>query len=238
MKHNMKLIKKIIGSVPGVRFISNYVIVSYKNYLLSLKKTDDVFGDIYKCNTWEDEESISGPGSTLRETIVIREELPKILARCKIESILDIPCGDFNWLKEINLEGVSYTGADIVYEIIKSNKKYETDHLSFVHLNLIKDSLPSVDLILIRDCLVHFSFSDIDAAIKNICKSESKYLLTTTFVAREKNKNIVTGDWSPLNLQVGPFFFPKPVLIINEKSTSEGDKSLALWKITDIKNSL
>ena len=66
----------------------------------------------------------------------------------------------------------------------------------------------------------------------------SQYLLTTSFTDRQDNKDIITGEWRPLNLQIAPFSLPKPIRIINEKCTqkksSYADKSLGLWKISDI----
>ena len=154
-------------------------------------------------------------------------------------TILDIPCGDFNWMQNVDLSGIKYIGADIVEEIIKNNKnKYEKDNISFRHMNLIEDTLPQVDLILTRDCLVHMSYDDIFKSLHNVCNSMSQYLLTTLFTDRQDNKDIITGEWRPLNLQIAPFSLPKPIRIINEKCTqkksSYTDKSLGLWKISDI----
>lgn len=94
-------------------------------------------------------------------------------------------------------------------------------------MDITKDRLPTGDLILCRDCLVHFSLSD------NFKASQSRYLLTTTFTNLTFNQEIRTGSWRPLNLEIEPFNFPKPILVINENCT-EGemnftDRSLALW---------
>jgi cyclopropane fatty-acyl-phospholipid synthase-like methyltransferase len=156
-----------------------------------------------------------------------------------ILTVLDIPCGDFHWMRNVDLSKVEYIGADIVKEIIKNNKdRYEKSNITFLHMNLIEDPLPQVDLILMRDCLVHMSYDDIFKSLDNVCRSKSQYLLTTTFTGRQDNKDIVTGDWRTLNLQIAPFLFPKPIRIINEKCTqkkmSYTDKSLGLWKISDI----
>ncbi len=119
-------------------------------------------------------------------------------------------------------------GIDIVDEIIKRNKKkYRLNNVQFFHMDITKDLLPTGDLILCRDCLVHFSLSD------NFKASQSRYLLTTTFTNLTFNQEKRTGSWRPLNLEIEPFNFPKPILVINENCT-EGemnylDKSLALW---------
>ena len=60
----------------------------------------------------------------------------------EIKSILDIPCGDFNWFQKINLNKLRYIGADIVKEIVKSNlKKYKTDNINFLELDVVNDDL-------------------------------------------------------------------------------------------------
>ena len=51
----------------------------------------------------------------------LRNELPNLLQEFKVESMLDIPCGDFYWLKEVNLDFLTYTCADIVEHIIQEN---------------------------------------------------------------------------------------------------------------------
>ena len=203
-------------------------------------KTVEIFTDIYTNNKWRGKESVSGPGSDTSQTKTIIKELPILFNNFGISKILDIPCGDFNWMKNINLSEIEYIGADIVNELIENNKKlYLKDTVQFYKLNLIKDNLPEVDLVFSRDCLVHFSFEDIFSSLNNLCVSHSKYFITTTFSERIKNYDIVTGDWRPINLEIAPFFLPKPIKIINENCTENNgiysDKSLGLWKIDDIK---
>jgi len=100
--------------------------------------------------------------------------------------------------------------------------------------------LPKVDLIFVRDCLVHLSYDDIFKALDNICKSDSQYLLATTFTERTRNNNIATGQWRTLNLQIPPFDLPEPQIILNEGHPEKEwrDKSLGLWEVADIENSL
>ncbi len=141
-------------------------------------------------------------------------------------------------MKEAGLT-IEYIGADIVPEVIEVNQRlYGSEHVRFLHLDMMNDALPIVDLVMSRDVLVHFSFSDIFLALKNLQNSGAKYLLTTTFTNRSRNKDIATGQWRPLNLEKPPFNFPKPLKLINEKCTegdgSWGDKSLGLWRIQDI----
>ena len=173
----------------------------------------------------------------LLHTKVVRRQLPKLLDEIGATSLLDIPCGDFNWMKEVVLSVDTYIGADIIKELIALNNIYfRNDKRKFFKLDIIKDKLPRVDVIFCRDCLVHFSFHDTFFALKNIKASMSKYLLTTTFTTRDRNKDIFTGEWRPLNLQQAPFHFAKPIKMINENCPLVGytDKSLGLWRISSI----
>src|SRR3989337_577739 len=81
-----------------------------------ISSPEQIFKEIYKSHQWSGI-SKSGPGSDLTQTKVIREELPKIIKKLKIASLLDIPCGDFFWLKEVDLGFVNYIGADIVDDV-------------------------------------------------------------------------------------------------------------------------
>src|SRR5690606_19650410 len=191
-------------------------------------------------NLWGSSETVSGPGSSLRETKTIIQALPLLIEQLQIKTVLDAPCGDFNWMKEIVNRIDSYTGVDIVEELIERNKKkYSSSKIQFYYCDMTKDSLPAADLIMNRDCLVHFSNSDISMALSNMNESGSKYILTSTFPGSITNIDIQTGGWRPLNLEKEPFNLPKPILIINEfsrrrKGGKYSDKSLGLWELDKI----
>ena len=190
------------------------------------------FAEIYEKRAWGGK-SASGRGSDLDQTKTIIKELPGLFKKYNIKSILDIPCGDFNWMQHVDLQGIDYIGADIVPEIIESNRqKYKQ---RFECLNLLEDDLPEVDLVLVRDCLGHLSYLDTFKALRNIRRSKSKYILTTTFTNQRKNHDIITGGWQPISLDQPPFFFIPPIETIKEDCTqSKGkysDKSLGLWRV-------
>lgn len=206
------------------------------------KSGKEIFTQIARDNFWTASESVSGIGSSLAQTQEIVRQLPLVFNQFGIQSMLDIPCGDFNWMKTVDLSGVDYHGGDIVAEIIEKNQQtyQKRDTLGggsvrFSQLNLLQGELPKADLIFCRDCLVHFSFADISCAIANMKKSGAIYLMTTHFPEEETNLDIPTGGWRPLNLLRAPFHFPEPVFILNEKCTEMdgafSDKSLALWKL-------
>lgn len=209
-----------------------------KNILLRLKPRKRVFTEIYARNIWESD-SKSGPGSELSQTQELIKELPKFFERFEIKSILDAPCGDFNWMQHIDLKNMEYIGGDIVPAIIETNKnQFESHNIRFEVMDIIEDDLPNVDLIIVRDCFVHFSYRNISKALHNIRKAGIQYIATTSFINCPKNYDIPTGEWRLINLQLEPFNFPEPLYLIDEKCT-EGDgrfsdKSLIIWKVTSL----
>ena len=194
----------------------------------------ETFTKIYTDNLWASAESKSGSGSELGNTETLRQELSLLLKKYKIQSMLDIPCGDFNWMKEVDLSEVAYMGADIVEQLIESNNIKYTDK-TFSVLNLIEDDLPKVDLVFVRDCLGHLSNENVLKALENVKRSGSKYLLATSFTKWNQNPDIVDGGWKCINLMIAPFYM-NPVYLINE-DCKEGyphynDKCMLLFDLT------
>ncbi|HCV97955.1 MAG TPA: hypothetical protein DGJ56_01535 [Verrucomicrobiales bacterium] len=195
---------------------------------------EDRFKYIYETNHWDEAESVSGPGSTLEETEPIRRELPALLAELGASSLLDLPCGDFHWMQHTDLSGVRYIGGDLVGDLIERNRaKYASDGVEFKKIDLVNNTLPAVDVILCRDCLVHLSFADAQAALSNIARSGAGWLLATSFPSVTRNDDIVTGQWRPINLTLPPFNLPEPEQVIGENCTESefADKNLSLWPV-------
>jgi|SRR3989344_5201491 len=213
---------------------------AFQEFYYKDRFANKVFLEIWKKNIWTGIESMSGPGSSLDQTRELRKILPRILKKLKIKTFLDIPCGDFNWMKHVSMNFLKeYVGADIVPQIIEKNKKlYSTKECKFRILDLASDKLGTFDLIFVRDGFVHFSYKEIFRSIDNLKASRSYYLLTTTFPDTQENENIITGYWRPINLEKTPFNFPKPILMINERCTEGNgaykDKCMGLWKIKDL----
>lgn len=200
-----------------------------------------VFGDIYRRNAWGDSESVSGHGSTRARGTDFIADLVALLRGLRTRTLLDAPCGDFNWIAEAADSVESYMGVDVVPELVEHNLRHHlTGGRTFALADISRDRLPAVDVILCRDCLVHFSIRDVWATLANFRRGGSRYLLTTTFVERETNTRIRTGSWQPLNLQAAPFHFPAPLELIDERCTHTGgiyrDKRLALWEIASLPN--
>jgi SAM-dependent methyltransferase len=199
----------------------------------------DIFSNIYRDKSWGGDESASGPGSTRARAETFVPDVIALLKSLNIRTLLDAPCGDFNWAGAVADAVESYVGVDVVPELIAANAQSAGGGagapLRFLCADLTRDPLPRADLILCRDCLVHFSFADIRAALRNFRRSGATWLLTTTFIdPNRRNENIRSGGWRPLNLEQPPFRFPPPVALIDERCEHSGgvcrDKRLGLWR--------
>jgi 2-polyprenyl-3-methyl-5-hydroxy-6-metoxy-1,4-benzoquinol methylase len=195
------------------------------------------FQRIHDTNLWGAEASVSGLGSEIDATATLRAELPPLLKRLNITSLLDAPCGDATWIARTDL-GVRVTGIDIVPGLIEQLRaRAEPGELSGeYHLaDISRDLLPRCDAILCRDCLVHFSFANIARAVDNFRRSGATFLITTTFPEWRQNQDCEDGDWRALNFERAPFNWGRPVELLNENCTEAGggwrDKSLGVWRL-------
>jgi hypothetical protein len=199
------------------------------------------FEYIYRTNLWGSDETRSGLGSGRQTTALLRSRLLAVLRQTQTRVLLDVPCGDFNWIADVADSVDAYIGGDIVGDIVDSNKaRFEQGARTFRRLDLTRDALPACDLVLCRDCLVHLSFANVSAALVNIAGCEARWMVMTTFPGISVNVDIDDGDWRPLNFERAPFGLPPPRAIINEGCEEAGgaysDKSLGLWKVTDLMN--
>lgn len=197
-----------------------------------------IFTYISQSNLWQSAESKSGRGSELDCTASIRTSLPDLFKTLKVTSILDAPCGDFNWMRYVQLTGIDYLGVDVVPDIVQRNQeKYGTDTIRFKSGDITKDDLPTVDLIICRDCLVHLPLLYGCLALKQFQRSGSTYLLATTYPTALVNTDTAVGSWRSLNLCLPPFNFGTPLTLISDPSDDTGanpDKSLGLWRLDAI----
>lgn len=200
---------------------------------------EDIFLAIYAGNLWGSSESRSGPGSTIARAADFLPDLAALLRGLNTRVLVDAPCGDFNWARALVPIVERYIGIDVVREIVARNQRASGSASTvFLHGDLTQDPLPPADVILCRDCLVHFSLVDVWRALGNFTRSGSRYLLTTTFVEHEDNPDISTGEWRPLNLERPPFCFPPPLAAVDERCLHSGgvyrDKRLGLWELSDL----
>ncbi|MDB5305439.1 MAG: hypothetical protein JWM97_2988 [Phycisphaerales bacterium] len=206
------------------------------------RSAEDVFTDIHDNNRWRGRQSVSGQGSDLAQTATIRGVLPQVVRELGIRSILDAPCGDFNWMQHVDLGDCTYIGGDIVAALAaKCQAQFGGPRRRFIHLDITKDDLPPVDLIFCRDCFIHLPLALVEAALRNFKRSGAKYLFTTTIPNKKVNSDIVAGGYRPINLRLPPFHFPPPLRSIRDDPPSDlladnpdFQRHMELWEIKEL----
>lgn len=188
-----------------------------------------IFSDIFRNKEWATGDTLSGPGSTLEYTIELRKELPQLLNRWNIRQLLDAPCGDYHWMSRTGLEGIEYTGADVVPELIALNQqKYRG--VQFIVADICKDPLPVADAVLCRDCFIHLSNQQVCDAITNFKKNGIRYLITNTYPV-SFNEEIPTGYYRPVNMEKTPFNLTAPLELILDFPEGEVERYLGIWEL-------
>jgi hypothetical protein len=180
-----------------------------------LKALETVFKRIADINHWGNDESVSGDGSTLEYTHNLRHELAKFVRVFEARSMFDAPCGDFNWMRAVDLpDGFSYVGGDIVPSLIETNRaRFGSEARQFRVFDITSDEFPDADFWFCRDCLFHLPLDAIMASLRNFCRSGISYVMTTTHlnVTNFKNRDIEPGDFRLLDLHIAPFRLSREV---------------------------
>jgi hypothetical protein len=202
---------------------------------LKLLSRRSIFSRAYKSGAWGSEESGSGIGSELGATESLREYLPGLFKRLGVRKLLDAPCGDWNWMRLVDLEGIDYVGVDVVPEVIARNQAaHAAPGVRFNVADITRDDLPSADLILCRDCWVHLSFRDAASVLENFRRCGAPWLLISNSPRMSENRNQLTGlSWRYLNLHRPPFNFPAG-LEARKDHYDTHDFQITLWRIADL----
>jgi hypothetical protein len=198
------------------------------------------FRRIHETNLWGAVASTSGLGSEIDATAGLRAELPRLLERLAVASLLDAPCGDAGWINHADLR-VRYVGVDIVpalVERLQARAAAGEINGEYQLADITRDLLPRCDAILCRDALVHLSFANIKRAVANFRASGAVWLIATTFSEWQGNGDCEDGDWRALNFERAPFDWGPPLELLNEHCLEAGggwrDKSLGVWRLAEL----
>ena len=201
------------------------------------------FTRVFNLNLFHGKESLSEVGSNLDQTQELINLLPAVSRELEVKSILDLPCGDFNWMSKGDFSRLKHTGADIVLPLVNQlNSKFGSLDRKFLRLNLVAETPSKYDAVFSCDLLVHLNNKDALNAIQNVVASGSKYFLSTTFFGLKSNCDlpVITRKiaWRPSKLVLSPFNFPSSLQLINEKCSESirefSDKSIGIWKVSDL----
>ena len=211
--------------------------------LLQIKNPElkkKIFTSIYKSNHWvqngsslpKEFVSVSGHGSNIgtNQHRQLVDNFTYIIEKYEINSILDMPCGDFLWIKEIvKNKDIKYLGIDIVEELIKDNNlKFKNEKNNFQSFDIINfNTNEKFDLVLIRDLFLHIKNSDIIKIIDNLKSMNVKYVALNSY-NNDKNIDVTIGQHRKVNLLIEPFNLKKPIYSFKDY---ENDKFFYIYDL-------
>lgn len=180
-----------------------------------METIEGIFTKIYNTNEWHmgQNETRSGLGSTISWTENIKNEIVNIIKDFNVKKMLDLSCGEWNWMKQISYifkDDIFYTGLDVVKNIIDTNiTKYGSNNINFIHIDMLSylKSMPdkSFDLVLCRHTLEHLPTKYNIECIEEI-KRVSKYALITTLNScNNSDLNYSSSTYRPINLDLVPY---------------------------------
>ena len=177
------------------------------------------FDEIYESRFWVSSgDASSGPGSDVGVTGPAREALAEVLAVFRVQTMLDIPCGDATWVEHTAfpagfIEGDRYLGADVSPAIVARNRARFVASppgnsssppgsggggggWRFVVADAVEGpELPGLrihglppELILTRHMMYHLPPSDNLEVLRRLEASGAKYLLLTTHLRADENE--------------------------------------------------
>jgi SAM-dependent methyltransferase len=134
------------------------------------RSAGEVFDEIYRRNKWggDSGEAFSGSGSVGLPVERYLSTINEFIRINRIDSVLDIGCGDYRVGKRIACE--KYIGVDVAPSVIEeNNRRYGRASREFVCLDAAgSDRLPEARLCLIRQVLQHLSNAQISAILAKL----------------------------------------------------------------------
>lgn len=228
------LLKKVVSSLSRKKIDKKKISKELKqeNYA-----TKDVMDIIYKNKLWggSGHDFYSGIGSHSSKIV-------KPYIACLIEffgsldekiTVCDLGCGDFNVGKQLVQYSDKYIAVDIVDDLIERNKQlFHGDNLEFHCINIVNESLPEADCVLVRQVLQHLTNDEISQILVKL--KNFKYVIITEHVPLGgfiPNKDKKTGPGIRLSTNSGidiaqpPFNFDfkieKELLRLNDRKKTQ-----------------
>lgn len=183
-----------------------------------------------------DQESLSGPGSSKHQAIDVINFLQDSISKYGFKKIIDLGCGDWNWMEDVNLHGAEYLGIDCDDEMIQQNStKYGSDKVKFQVGDIFSIDIPDVDLVICRDVLFHVRQELALSLIDKLKEIDDLFLLSTSYNKQDVNTGIQKycdiEDWGyyQINLLKHPFNL-SDVLIDSRSEKRVANRSVCLFQ--------
>ena len=164
----------------------------------------EAFEAIYAENRWG---SGSGEGSLPIHTGAYVETIQAFIGEHRIQKVVDLGCGDWQFSQLIDWSGVEYHGFDIADSVISQNREaYGADNINFHYFGGDFSELPEADLLLAKDVLQHWSNATVERCLPIV--DRFRYSIVTNCANPKgptENKDIEDGEFRRLDIRLTPF---------------------------------
>lgn len=160
----------------------------------------------------------------------LRDQIVALFEKYKVKSIFDAGCNDCNWMQIIS-QYVEYKGGDISLAMVADVWRWFPDLDVIVH-DVTTDSIPSVDLLFVRDVAIHLNNKDKMCLWQNWFNSNVPWILITHNrgeVSCNEDAQYVENKlpFAAVDWEIAPWNFPAPIDAIDEYLP--GGRCMALW---------
>ncbi|GMI55132.1 hypothetical protein ScalyP_jg9647 [Parmales sp. scaly parma] len=196
----------------------------------------------------------SGSGSTIAKTSRVREFLEHTIAFTNAVGLVDIPCGDLNWITSLsNFSQLDYFGGDVSSVVVNEHKEnFKLDaNKNFGLVDLVDDDLLAHEsinrlfqnandnesdvIIVVRQLMQHLSNAESLQIIKNLEElqvrtSSTIHVMLTTHLRGNGNgdKGYLLATGHKINLFQPPFCVVDPERLVWD---GMGDMFLGMWTL-------
>jgi len=196
---------------------------------IDLHSNREIFTNVYKNKLWGmpspeiESPFFSGPGSSDPQIVdpyvdAVRSFFFSFPTKKKA---VDLGCGDFRVGSRIFDAFDSYIACDVVPELVHFNQRYWRQlPVEFRVVDLVKDEIPTGDVLILRQVLQHLSNDDINKFTQSIPRGFS-YLLVTEHLPSERDfvANMDKASGSDIRLSSGSgVVLTKPPFSVKFKS--------------------
>lgn len=153
----------------------------------------------------------SGGGSTLYHSGPYRLFLESFIRNNRIQSVCDVGCGDWQFSRMIDFGAATYSGFDVVEEIVKNNeRRFASPKCSFNLMPQLLTSIDGRDLLVIKDVLQHLSNDNIMKFVRELLPRFKFCLITNSFqkIHSAQNVDVLDGEFRCIDLSIAPFEVP------------------------------
>ena len=161
----------------------------------------EAFQRIYEQELWG---GGSGHGSRRTTTEPYRNLLQQLLPDKQVERVVDLGCGDWQFSRLIDWEGIEYHGVDVVPAVIEANRQmYGRPNIAFECADIRTWQAPDADLYILKDVLQHWPDRDIKALLSRM--AGRPMLITNSAPTADHIDLDLPGDFRPLDVRRPPF---------------------------------